>query len=167
MAVLARRWNNLHALNQNYLARSPSTKPSFCTSSNISPATFLGKIKTSVLSFDRIRLSANRIDIMTDSSTTRLDRLEALAETMMLGIERNSRLIEQNSRLIEQNSRDIKESMVEVVDMLATLGQQIEANSQRIEENSIYIRGLQAENRNILSLLMEQLKNDDGNNGDE
>ena len=121
---------------------------------------------------------------MTDSSTTRLDRLEALAETIMIGIqqnqrqieqnsrlveqnnrqieqnsrlvEQNSRQIEQNSRLVEQNSRDIKESMVEVVDMLATLGQQI-------EENSVYIRGLQAENRNILSLLMEQIRKDDDN----
>ncbi|MEM9219014.1 MAG: hypothetical protein AAGD25_32360 [Cyanobacteria bacterium P01_F01_bin.150] len=91
---------------------------------------------------------------MTDSNTSRLDRLEALAETMMLGIQ-------QQQRQIEQNSRDIKESMIEVVDMLATLGQQIEENSRRIEENGVYIRGLQAENRNILSLLMEQHQDDD------
>ena len=93
---------------------------------------------------------------MTDSSTTRLDRLEALAETIMIGIQQNQRQIDQNTRLIEQNSRDIKESIVEVVDMLATLGQQI-------EENSVYIRGLQAENRNILSLLMEQIRKADDN----
>ena len=84
---------------------------------------------------------------MSDSTTTRLDRLEALAETVLLAIQ-------QQQQQIDQNSRDIKESMVEVVDMLATLGQQI-------EENSTYIRGLQAENRNILSLLLEQRQQDE------
>ncbi|MEM9219691.1 MAG: hypothetical protein AAGD25_35860 [Cyanobacteria bacterium P01_F01_bin.150] len=60
--------------------------------------------------------------------------------------------------------------------MMATLGQQIEESNQRIEksnqrieesnrrieENSVYIRGLQAENRNILSLLMDKRQQDDG-----
>ncbi|MEM9214961.1 MAG: hypothetical protein AAGD25_11515 [Cyanobacteria bacterium P01_F01_bin.150] len=47
------------------------------------------------------------------------------------------------------------------VDLLATLGQQIEENSRWIKENGVYIRGLQAENRNILGLLMEQRQDDD------
>lgn len=54
-----------------------------------------------------------------------------------------------------------KSLWLKYVDLLATLGQQIEENSRWIKENGVYIRGLQAENRNILGLLMEQRQDDD------
>ncbi|MEM9220391.1 MAG: hypothetical protein AAGD25_39460 [Cyanobacteria bacterium P01_F01_bin.150] len=113
---------------------------------------------------------------MTDFNSTRLDRLESLAESIMLATRENQRQIDQNQQQINQNqqqiqqhqrliaqqqqeisqnSRDIRESMVDVIAMIATLGQQI-------EENSVYIRGLQSENRNILNVLMGQRGEGDG-----
>jgi ABC-type transporter Mla subunit MlaD len=112
----------------------------------------------------------------------RIDRLEALAESILLAIQRNSQQIERNSQQIERNSQQIERNSQQIErnsqliernsQLIERNSQQIERNSQQIQdsisdavamisslaetiaENSTYIRGLQAENRRILDILL-------------
>lgn len=81
--------------------------------------------------------------------TERLDRLEALAETVLLAIQ-------QQQQQINQNSCDIRDGINDVVGMIGTLAEQVQQNSNEIREIQAEIRGLQAENRNILAVLLNQ-----------
>jgi hypothetical protein len=86
----------------------------------------------------------------------RLDRLEALAETILLAIQQQQTQItevrEQQDRDRQEFRENLRESVDDVVSMIATL-------ANNMSEMQSEVRGLQAENRRIL----DQLLNNRGN----
>lgn len=75
---------------------------------------------------------------MTASEPSRLDRLEALAETILLAIQQQQGQI-----------NDLRASVVDTVSMIGTVVN--EMNDMQLE-----IRGIQSENRRILDILLNQ-----------
>lgn len=75
---------------------------------------------------------------MTVSEPSRIDRLEALAETILLAIQQQQAQID-----------DLRASVVDTVSMIGTLAN--EMNDMQSE-----IRGIQSENRRILDILLNQ-----------
>lgn len=75
---------------------------------------------------------------MTPAEPSRLDRLEALAETILLAIQQQQVQI-----------NDLRASVVDTVSMIGTLAN--EMNDMQSE-----IRGMQSENRRILDILLNQ-----------
>lgn len=75
---------------------------------------------------------------MTTSEPSRLDRLEALAETILLALQQQQLQI-----------NGLRESVQDTVSMIGTLGHEM-------SEMQSEIRGLQQENRRILDILLNQ-----------
>jgi hypothetical protein len=75
---------------------------------------------------------------MTSSDSPRLDRLEALSETILLAIQQQQTQIS-----------DLRASAVDCVTMIGTLGNEM-------HEMQAEIRGLQTENRRILEILQQR-----------
>ncbi|MGD1904460.1 MAG: hypothetical protein ACFB0C_00530 [Leptolyngbyaceae cyanobacterium] len=73
---------------------------------------------------------------------TRLDRLEALAETMLLAIQQQQQQTTEQGRQIDQ----LRDGISEVVGMFAT-------QAEQIAEMQTEVRGLQVENHRILDHL--------------
>ena len=73
---------------------------------------------------------------------TRLDRLEALAETMLLAIQQQQQQTTEQGRQIDQ----LRDGISEVVGMFAT-------QAEQIAEMQTEVRGLQVEIRRILDHL--------------
>ncbi len=78
-------------------------------------------------------------------SNDRLDRLEALAETILLSIQQQQGQINENSRQISE----MRASVVDTVSMIGTL-------ANEMSEMQAEVRGLQSENRRILDILLNQ-----------
>lgn len=78
-------------------------------------------------------------------SNDRLDRLEALAENILLAIQQQQGQIQENSRQIAE----MRESVVDTVGMIGTL-------ANEMSEMQAEVRGLQSENRRILDILLNQ-----------
>jgi hypothetical protein len=72
----------------------------------------------------------------------RLDRLEALAETILLAIQQQK----------EQQDRDRQEWRAGIDDVVSMVG----TIAQRIDEMQTEVRGMQLENRRILDHLFNQ-----------
>jgi uncharacterized coiled-coil DUF342 family protein len=86
---------------------------------------------------------------MTSNGTeSRLDRLEALAETTLLAIQQQ-----------QQQIRELREGIGEVVGMFAQQAEQIAESQAQIAEMQAEVRGLQVENRSILDHLFGQGEN--------
>jgi soluble cytochrome b562 len=79
----------------------------------------------------------------------RLDRLEALAETILLAIQQQK---EQQDDLRAQQDRDRQDWRAGIDDVVGMVG----TIAQRIDEIQTEVRGLQIENRRILDHLFVQ-----------
>lgn len=77
-----------------------------------------------------------------NSEPTRLDRLEALSETILLAIQQQQVQMQQQQSQIN----DLRVSIEDTVSMIGTLGNEM-------HEMQSEIRGLQTENRRILERL--------------
>jgi peptidoglycan hydrolase CwlO-like protein len=90
-------------------------------------------------------------------SETRLDRLEALAETTLLAIQH------QQSQINQQQSQinDLRASIVDVVGMVGTLAEQQNEMQQEMNETKQEIKGLRMESRRILDYLLNQRGEED------
>jgi len=101
--------------------------------------------------------------VSSNGAGDRLDRLEALAETILLAIQQQQQQINQNSLAIQQQqqqinqqSTDIRDGFRNVAELVGRVVEQVERNSEAIREMQSEVRGLQAENRNIIAILMNQ-----------
>lgn len=82
---------------------------------------------------------------MTTSEPSRIDRLEALAETILLALQQQQLQLQQQQLQIN----GLRESVQDTVSMIGTLGHEM-------SEMQSEIRGLQQENRRILDILLNQ-----------
>jgi len=80
---------------------------------------------------------------MTTSEPSRLDRLEALAETILLAVQQQ-----------QQQINGLRESVQDTVGMIGILGNEM-------SEMQSEVRGLQQENRRILDILLNQQRGND------
>jgi hypothetical protein len=78
----------------------------------------------------------------TPTSESRLDRLEAIAETVLLAIQ-------QQQQQTQSIQTELRESVDDIVRMIGTL-------AQSADEDRKLIVGLQTENRRILDFLLNQ-----------
>jgi hypothetical protein len=90
------------------------------------------------------------------AEVNRIDRLEALAETILLAIQ-----AQQQQR--NQDRQEFLDSTQDVIAMIGTMAEEVQLVSERVEavlarvdQNSTEIRGLQTENRRILDFLLNQ-----------
>ena len=72
----------------------------------------------------------------------RLDRLEALAETILLAVQQQQTQI-----------GDLRESIADTVGMIGSLAEEMHIMQNEIRDIQLDIRGLQTENRRILERL--------------
>lgn len=79
----------------------------------------------------------------------RLDRLEALAETILLAIQ-------QQQQQRNEDRQEFRETIEDVVSMVAQVAETSGTAIQRIDEMQSEIRGLQVENRRMLDYLINQ-----------
>lgn len=87
-------------------------------------------------------------------TTERIDRLEALAETILLAVQHQQAESREQRSLIEQMQREMRDSISDVVSMVGTLA--TEMHNMQSE-----IRGLQLENRRMLDAWINR-PNQDG-----
>lgn len=85
------------------------------------------------------------------NGNSRLDRLETLAETILLAIQQQQGQTQENSTQIS----DLRASVQDTVQMVGTL-----ASEMHLMQSEI--RGLQTENRRILERLEQHVSNDHG-----
>jgi hypothetical protein len=79
----------------------------------------------------------------------RLDRLEALAETILLAIQ-------QQQQQQDRDRQDWRAGIDDVVGMVGNIAQRVDETIQRIDAVQVEVRGLQIENRRILDHLFSQ-----------
>ena len=85
----------------------------------------------------------------------RLDRLEALAETILLAIQK-----QQENR--DADKAEFRESIQDIVSMIGTLGETSDRQLALIQEMQSEVKGLQTENRRILERLEAHFANGHG-----
>ncbi len=87
---------------------------------------------------------------MTQPTTeSRLDRLEALSETVLLAIQQQQQQSQAVQAEIQSTRTEMRQSIEDVVQMIATL-------AESADEDRKLIIGLQTENRRILDHLLNQ-----------
>jgi hypothetical protein len=86
------------------------------------------------------------------SEPTRLDRLEALAETILLAIQ-------QQKEQQDHDRQEFRESISDVVSMVGSLAQHMDTMQSQMTEMQSEIRGLQLENRRMLDAFFNQQNN--------
>lgn len=86
---------------------------------------------------------------MTTSEPSRLDRLESLAETILLAVQQQ-----------QQQINGLRESVQDTVGMIGILGSQMGEMQVQMGEMQSEVRGLQQENRRILDILLNQQQDD-------
>jgi hypothetical protein len=87
---------------------------------------------------------------MTQPTTeSRLDRLEALSENILLAIQQQQQQSQAIQTEIQSNRTEMRQSIEDVVQMIATL-------AESADEDRKLIIGLQTENRRILDHLLNQ-----------
>lgn len=93
---------------------------------------------------------------MTASNKSRLDRLEALAETTLLAIQ-------QLGHNQQQLQAQLNAEITDVVSMIGTLGVQMGEMQAEIREMQTEVRGIQTENRRILDYLFREGRDNESN----
>jgi prophage DNA circulation protein len=87
---------------------------------------------------------------MTQPTTeSRLDRLEAITETVLLAIQQQQQQSQAVQAEIQSTRTEMRQSIEDVVQMIATL-------AESADEDRKLIIGLQTENRRILDHLLNQ-----------
>lgn len=86
---------------------------------------------------------------MTASEPSRLDRLESLAETILLAIQQQQGQI-----------NDLRASVVDTVSMIGTVVNEMNDMQTEIRGMQAEVRGMQLENRRILDILLNQQQGD-------
>jgi prophage DNA circulation protein len=99
---------------------------------------------------------------MTQPTTeSRLDRLEAIAETVLLAIQQQQQQTQTNQAELQSTQTEMRQSIEDVVRMIATLAESADEDRKLIigMQTSIVgmqnsITGMQTENRRILDHLL-------------
>lgn len=89
------------------------------------------------------------------NGSSHLDRLETLAETILLAIQQQS---QQQQALVDQQERDRQEFRASVQDVVGMIG----TIAGAVQEMQAEVRGLQTENRCILERLERHMSNGHG-----
>ncbi len=96
---------------------------------------------------------------MTNQSPTppdRLDRLEALSETILFAIQQQGQQIRQLAEQQQQTQAGLTTTIADIVSMIGNLTREGNEDRRAIRELQSEVRGLQSENRRILDYLLNQ-----------
>ncbi len=92
---------------------------------------------------------------MTQPTTeSRIDRLEAIAETVLLAIQQQQQQIQSNQVELRSTQTEMRQSIEDVVRMIATLAESADEDRQLMIGMQTSITGMQTENRRILDHLL-------------
>jgi prophage DNA circulation protein len=94
---------------------------------------------------------------MTQPTTeSRLDRLEAITETVLLAIQQQQQQSQAVQAEIQSTRTEMRQSIEDVVQMIATLAESADEDRKLIVGMQTAITGIQTENRRILDHLLNQ-----------